>query len=64
MTHQATLLMFLGSGLMTLGLLALVIGFFMGLLNPRETFERAVAVFLSGVVAVVIGGWLMRAVPS
>lgn len=62
MTHEAPLLMFLGSGLMTLGLLALVIGFFMGLLNPKEKFERAAAVFLSGVVALVAGGWLLRAV--
>jgi hypothetical protein len=64
MTEQALPLMFLASGLMTAGLLALVIGFFIGLLNPKEKFELATAVFLSGVVAVVIGAWLMRVVPS
>lgn len=61
MTHDALPLMFLGSGLMTLGLLSLVTGFFIGLLNPKDKFELALIVFMAGVVALVLGGWLLRA---
>lgn len=47
--------MFLASGPMAAGLVALVIGVFIGLLNPNGKYELAAAV---------IGGSLMRAVPS
>lgn len=60
MTYDSLLLMFLGGGLMALGLLALLFGFFLGLLNPRERFEQASIVFLFGVIALVAGAWLMR----
>ncbi len=32
----------------------------MGIPNPKKKLERAVAVFLSGAIARVTGGWLMR----
>jgi nitrate reductase gamma subunit len=60
MTYESLLLMFVGGSLMTFGLLAIVIGFFLGLLSPKQKFERASLVFLLGTVAVVTGAWLMR----
>lgn len=60
MTYESLLLMFVGVSLMALGLLTLVAGFFLGLLNPKEKFERASLMFLLGVVAVVAGAWFMR----
>jgi len=60
MTYESLLLMFVGGSLMAFGLLALVIGFFLGLLSPKQRFERASLVFLLGTVAVVTGAWLMR----
>ena len=62
MTDQALPLMFLASGLMALGLLALVVGFFIRLLGQEDRHELAVAIFLAGVIALVMGGWLLRAV--
>lgn len=62
MTHEALPLTFLGSGLMALGLLALTIGFFIGLLDPKEKLEIGAMVFVAGLVALVIGSWLMRTV--
>jgi nitrate reductase gamma subunit len=60
MTYESLLLMFVGGSLMAFGLLALVIGFFLGLLSPKQRLERASLVFLLGTVAVVTGAWLMR----
>lgn len=61
MTYEELMFTFVGGTLMALGLLAVVIGFFFGLLSPKEKFEHASLVFLLGVVALVTGAWLMRA---
>lgn len=60
MTYESLLLMFVGGSLTALGFLALVIGFFLGLLSPKQRFERASLVFLFGAAAVIAGAWLMR----
>lgn len=61
MTPETLPLMFLGAGLVTLGLLALMAGFFLGLLAPGDRARKGSAVFLIGIVAVITGAWLMRA---
>jgi uncharacterized membrane protein YqjE len=62
MTGQTLPVMFLASSLMVLGLLALVVGFFIRLLGHTDRHEVAVTIFLAGVIALVAGGWLLRAV--
>ncbi|WP_395660454.1 hypothetical protein [Aestuariivirga sp.] len=62
MTHEALPLTFLGSGLMALGLLPLTIGFFIGLLDPKEKLNIGAMVFGAGLVVLVIGSWLMQTV--
>lgn len=59
MTYGSLLLMFVSSGIMALGVLALIIGFFLGLLYPKR-LSRASLLFLLGVVAVIAGALLMR----
>ena len=60
MTYEALLFTFVGGALMALGFLALVLGFFLGLRNPKGKFEHASLIFVLGVVALVAGAWLMR----
>lgn len=59
MNFETLPLLFLGYGLMALGFLALMAGFFLGLLSPENKFEQAAGVFVAGITALVIGGWLM-----
>jgi nitrate reductase gamma subunit len=60
MTYDALAFTFIGSGLVALGALALVAGFFMGLLSPKQRFEQASLIFFAGAAALVAGAWLLR----
>lgn len=50
----------LGIGLMALGFLAVLAGFFTAMMNTAQTFERSSKVFVIGIVALVVGAWLLR----
>lgn len=60
MTYDVLAFTFIGSGLVALGTLALIAGFFMGLLSPQQRFEQASLIFLAGAAALVAGVWLLR----
>jgi hypothetical protein len=60
MSTDALALTFIGSGLIALGTLALIAGFFIGLVAPEQRFERASLLFLGGAAALVAGAWLMQ----
>jgi nitrate reductase gamma subunit len=63
MTYDDLAFTFIGSGLIALGTLALIAGFFIGLLSPKQRFEQASLIFLAGAAALAAGAWLMRAAP-
>jgi len=42
-------------------MVALTAGFLLGLFNVRERQERAPMIFLTGVIAIVVGAWLIGA---
>lgn len=58
--NEALPIMFLGAGLMALGFLAVIVGFFMTMMSSKQKFERSSMVFVLGIVALVVGAWLMR----
>jgi nitrate reductase gamma subunit len=60
MTQETLVLLFVSSGLMAFGLLAMMVGFFLGLFNPKQRFDVALFIFVAGVVALTAGAWLMR----
>lgn len=60
---EALPIMFLGAGLMALGFLAVIVGFFMTMMSSKQKFERYSMVFVLGIVALVVGAWLMRMTP-
>lgn len=60
---EALPIMFLGAGLMALGFLAIIVGFFMTMMSSKQKFERYSMVFVLGIVALVVGAWLMRMTP-
>ncbi|MFN4141882.1 hypothetical protein [Aestuariivirga sp.] len=51
----------IGAFLVTLGLLALLYGFFRGLANLKEREGIALLVFTLGIAGVAVGAWLIRA---
>ena len=53
----------LGVGLMAVGFLAVLAGFFMAMMNTEQKFEQSSMIFVLGIVALVLGGWLMRFTP-
>lgn len=53
----------LGAGLMAAGFLAVIAGFFMAMMNTAQRFEQSSLVFVLGIVALVVGAWLMRLTP-
>lgn len=53
----------LGAGLMAAGFLAVIAGFFMAMMNTQQKFEQSSMVFVLGIVALVVGAWLMRLTP-
>lgn len=61
--NEALPIMFLGAGLMALGFLAVIVGFFMTMMGSQQKFERSSMVFVVGIVALVVGAWLMRLAP-
>lgn len=60
MTYEALMFTFFGGALVALGFLALIFGFFWGLLSPKEKFELASIAFAFGVAALIVGAWLMK----
>ena len=52
---------FFGASIIALGLLALTIGFYRSLFDPKGRDGIALPAFLLGAVGVVIGGWMMSA---
>ena len=60
---EALPIMFLGAGLMALGFLGVIVGFFMTMMSSKQKFERYSMVFVLGIVALVVGAWLMRMTP-
>ena len=61
--NEALPIMFLGAGLMALGFLAVIFGFFMAMMTSQQKFERSSTIFVLGIVALVVGAWLMRMTP-
>lgn len=61
MTHDVLVFTFIGAGLIALGVLALIAGFFIGLLAPQHRFEQASLIFIAGAAALVAGAWFLRA---
>jgi len=61
--NEALPIMFLGAGLMALGFLAVIVGFFMAMMTSQQKFERSSTIFVLGIVALVVGAWLMRMTP-
>lgn len=61
--NEALPIMFLGAGLMALGFLAVIVGFFMTMMSSQQKFERSSMIFVLGIVALVVGAWLMRLTP-
>ena len=53
----------LGAGLMAAGFLAAMAGFFMAVMTTKQRFEQSSMVFVLGIVALVVGAWLMRLTP-
>lgn len=53
----------LGAGLMAAGFLTAIAGFFMAMMNTQQKFEQSSLVFVLGIVALVVGAWLMRLAP-
>jgi hypothetical protein len=60
MTEGKLVLLFIGAVVMSIGLLALVFGFFLGILGGKTKFEKAALLFLLGVAASTVGAWIMR----
>ena len=56
-------LMFIGAALMAVGFLAVIAGFFMAMMNTQQKFEQSSMIFVLGIVALVLGAWLMRFTP-
>lgn len=61
--NEALPVFFLGAGLMALGFLAALVGFFKAMMSGQQAFERSSMIFVLGIVALVVGAWLMRLAP-
>ena len=62
MTYEGLLLIFGGAAFIAIGLIALMLGFFLGVSNLGERSKPAPAILLIGAIALVAGVWLMRAI--
>jgi hypothetical protein len=51
----------LGALILSVGLVALMLGFYGGLFDRRERDGKALLAFVIGCIGVILGAWIMRA---